>query len=185
MIDAVPDAIATLVAHHDRVRAHLDRLDVLARGPEDPARRDEWLEAIAALARSALDLVNDEGRMHGLDEERSLFPRLREALTTADAELADALARAETDHEDLPPFWAPLEQWLGSLVVPDAVVSLPALRDAHRAVVERYLPHLRLEEIVIFPAAERLLGAPTLTLIAQEIRDRRLRPPPIGTRVAP
>jgi iron-sulfur cluster repair protein YtfE (RIC family) len=178
------EPLASLIAYHEQVRAHLQQLDVLARGNEDRDRND-WLIAIAALARSAVDLVNDEGRMHNLDEERSLFPRLREALTTADAELSDALARAESEHEDLVPFWPPLEQWLDSLTVPDAVVSLPALRDARQSVEERYVPHLRLEEIVIFPAAARLLGPETMALIAQEIRDRRLRPLPPGTRVAP
>ena len=75
--DALPGPLAELVGYHDRVRAHLARLDVLSRGSEG-RDRDEWLDAIATLARSALDLVNDEGRLHNLDEERSIFPRLRD-----------------------------------------------------------------------------------------------------------
>ena len=56
--DALPGPLAELVGYHDRVRAHLARLDVLSRGSEG-RDRDEWLDAIATLARSALDLVND------------------------------------------------------------------------------------------------------------------------------
>lgn len=176
--------LASLVAYHNDVRAHLARLEVLARGSES-RDRDEWLEAIAALARSALDLVNDEGRLHGLDEDLSLFPRIRAALAPADAAVADAVARAAREHAELEPFWPPLERWLDSLTVPDGVVSLPALRDARRRVEERYTPHLALEEAIIYPAAARVLDAPTLAHIAQEMRERRLRPPAPGTRWAP
>jgi len=108
---------------------------------------------------------------HVADEEESLFPRLREA---GAAEALEGLDRLESDHDQADQLHRTAErignEWLEGRVNDSEVAEFKLTISE---LVSLYTSHIALEDLVIFPAAERLLTSAAKAMIGTEIATRR------------
>lgn len=163
--EASTDPLGLFVECHERIRRFC-RLAV--RISTEPAPEKDVKDAAFAVHRyfhRALPL-------HIEDEDLSLLPRLE---AVADAEVRQALEQMSDEHDPLDsriraliPTWRLLSEKPTEL---EAVKS--DMFEQANAIEQLMLPHLELEETVIFPAARRLLSKEALEEIAGQMRDRR------------
>ena len=124
---------------------------------------------------TALRYFREAAPRHNADEEESLFPRLR-LLPDLDVGcvLAD-LARLEQEHRWAAPLHMEVDhvgrKWLadGELGRDEA----QAFRTAVEKLAAMYHTHIEFEDSVLFPLANRVLGAAQATEIAAEMAKRR------------
>jgi hemerythrin-like domain-containing protein len=136
---------------------------------------DETRRALEA----ALRYFKEAAPRHTLDEEESLFPRLRQspaegvhdALARVDALHADHL-RADAWHNDVDALG---RQWLatGQLSPEDRATLKARLTD----LTDLYRGHIHIEDTAIFPLARKSLPPDQLAAIGQEMKARRAEIP--------
>jgi hemerythrin-like domain-containing protein len=150
------DPFDQLRSSHRRLEERLDELGEAARklaagGPEANEAREIVDGLCGWFARSV-------GR-HEEDEERSLFPRLKD-----EAALAPILASLTAEHREHERLHAKLRS--------AEPAALPAIADALYAA---YRKHIDEEERALFPAAERLLDDEARRAMIEEMESRRGR----------
>lgn len=125
--------------------------------------------------QTALRYFQDAAPKHTQDEEESLFPRLR-GIQHPEIEMAlSALNALEHDHRRADALHSEVHQLglkcleNGNLSVPDAVRFRRAVGD----LTSIYGEHIRIEDDVVFPAAQRELSRSQKDAIASEMRSRR------------
>jgi len=124
---------------------------------------------------AALTYFRTGGERHNRDEEDSLFPRLREAVSAADLE---AIRELETEHGEAAELHATVERlysrWIasGSLSSEDRQSLLAATDRLQRL----YAGHIQVEENVVFPRAAAMLDARAIAAIGSEFQNRRAHP---------
>jgi hemerythrin-like domain-containing protein len=146
----------------------MDDLDPFARLLNTHRRIEERLAALEHAAGQAdlatmadvLGFFDRAGARHHEDEERSLFPRLRDVPA-----LAPLVASLEEEHRAHEAARVDLEkaQAAGGAGVRLAVQGFASL----------YRAHIAREETELFPAARAALDEPTQHAIATEMTDRR------------
>lgn len=158
------DLIGLLLACHENIRCFARLAHTVATRAD--ADDDEVREALSRVAR----YFREGLPLHVEDEERSLWPRLR----ALDGELDDALESMHHQHVDHAPLLA------GLLVATHGAQRTPRDADARRvlasasaSLMDAMEEHLRLEEEVIFPAAQRVLAADEHVAVLGELRRRR------------
>lgn len=140
------------------------------------------MEALAAtrvprpgLARRIVDNLVTNLPRHRIDEDESLFPRLRRRAEPAD-EIGPLLDRLAAEHVLLRALATALMPALGRL----SAGALPAAGDRaalrHFAQAERR--HLAIENALVLPLARLRLTAADKARILAEMRARRAGPPP-------
>lgn len=154
--------IEHLVACHRRIEQRLDTLVNAADHIE--ANRPAALAAIAA----SLHFLDTSGTLHTEDEERSLFPRLRPRLASAEIAFLDSL---EAQHDEAESIYAELKQ-----LRPDDDSSASRVAK-YRACAEQlralYREHIRSEDQILTEMARRSLDESEITAITKEMRERR------------
>ena len=156
---------------HRRIERFLGVLVELARQPGGAQLNDEHRAALAA----SLRYFRDAAPKHTLDEEESLFPRLR---ASGDERARAALARLDTLHEDhLAAERLHREadalglRWLADgRLTPEDSARLLAVLETLRAT---YQGHIRAEDEELFPLAGAVLAAQELEAIGREMAARR------------
>ncbi len=111
------------------------------------------------------------GPHHHEDEERHLFPRLRDH---PDARVREAVATLAQDHARLHALWQRLRAVLLRWRAADAP---PPVGEDERALVRQfsdgYTRHIALEEALAYPAARPLFSPDDLRRIGAEMAARR------------
>lgn len=122
---------------------------------------------------AGLRYFREAAPLHTLDEEDSLFPRLRQTAVGQQVlgqvqRLQDDHAVAETLHDQV--------ELLGQEWLREGTLA-PARRQELAACLQRldeiYRDHIDLEDEVLFPTAARVLDAEQLAAIGQEMAQRR------------
>lgn len=134
---------------HSALAAMLRSLSMMVdRGPGDQPER--YFDVLRAM----LFYIDEfPERLHHTKETQLLFPPVARAAP----ETAEALARLEKDHASSEAAVRELQHLLLAWeLVGDT--RRAAFEDATRRYLEAYLGHMRLEETVILPAAERVLS---------------------------
>jgi len=182
--DPFHDPLQFLSACHGRIRLRLFAFLQAAarlRAPGTIERHE---------VEAALLFFRTSGEGHTVDEEQSLFPRLRPRLEAAGAQEAiEALDRMLDDHrrhealfDRLAAAMRAIDPALGAgdgLPDPDApplvcgTAEAAALADALEAIVADYEAHIPVEDDVLYPLAAALMPAEELAGIAAEMRARR------------
>jgi hemerythrin-like domain-containing protein len=170
-LGAVPqverDAVNMLLACHQRIRNFTGiavRLaDVEGAGGEEVSNA---AQAVHRYYTVALPL-------HEADENDSVYPRLRVALSAgADARALELMVEQHGPIDELVARLVPL--WSGLQIEP---AKLPAVRSEVRDYANRLLSlwkeHLSLEEEIVFPLIRKSLTAPDLEAIHREMKQRR------------
>jgi hemerythrin-like domain-containing protein len=153
-----------LVACHDRI---LDRLRTLERVGETLEAQPE--PALAALS-NALHFLETSGRLHTLDEEESVFPRMRRHLTHAEQDYLDSL---EAQHREKEQVYSDLRALASNLrqgITSERVVQYRQL--AHR-LAELYRTHIESENTILVALGKRCLDTSELAVIRSEMKARR------------
>ena len=125
--------------------------------------------------RGALDFLGRMIPLHAMDEEESLFPRMRASGDPDTWVAIPTLAGLETERRAIEPIHAEVKdlfaRWLReqSLTFPD-VWRLGRLTRELKAAYKR---HVRLEETEVFPLAEKVLCATCKSGMVHEMLERR------------
>jgi iron-sulfur cluster repair protein YtfE (RIC family) len=150
------DPLHELLSFHGEIRSAIKRLFLLVKAPEAELR--EGLDAFITFIEGPL-------LWHDIDEELSVFPRLRRIETPP--RLQTLLGEASRAHEAM-------EDALGELLErvdperPDRTLLSAAANDLELILQ----PHLVMEEQEIFPLARLLLEEEDLVKIRAEIDER-------------
>lgn len=183
-IDPFADPLQFLTACHGRIRQRLFSF----RQAADQLRTHREIERHHLEA--ALLFFRTSGEGHTVDEERSLFPRLRARLAAlGETEGAARIDELLADHREHDRLFAEMEAAMNQvdaslgtgngLPDPDAAPiacgtpAALALADALEALVEAYESHIPIEDDQIYPLAYRVMPREELDEIAGEMRSRR------------
>ncbi len=163
--------IDLLMDCHRRVERFLATLLNVAQNATQGRLEPQHRESLA----TALEYFTRAAPRHTEDEERSLFPRLRQS---GDPRAAAALARIErleADHrladtahrriEELGRLWLAREHLL-----PEQVQEFA---DLARSLIALYREHIRCEDQELFPIAREVLSQEVLLEIGKEMKLRR------------
>lgn len=162
------DPIGMLKDCHRRIERFLDILFKVVRQAQDRALNSEEQTAVEA----ALHYFNESGPRHNMDEEESLFPRLREL--GAAAVLGD-VQRLESEHVEAGALHRETEQlyskWIAEATLDAATtMRLLAITDQLKQI---YRKHIHIEEEVVFPFAANLLDRDAVSAMGSEFKLRR------------
>jgi hemerythrin-like domain-containing protein len=156
---------------HRRIERFLDGLIAISEG----AQGDKLSDVQSQQFEVGLRYFRDAAPKHTLDEEESLFPRLRSKQgqwSQPTFALLDSLhsehEEAEIKHrmvDDLGRAWIAAER-----LSPDDHRTLISLLKDLRTVYEK---HIAVEDNELFPLAAKVLGRSELETIAQEMAARR------------
>lgn len=176
------EPIGLLTDCHRRIEKFLDILQRVAREYAG-VQRPLDTQAVEAV-RTAKRYFAQAAPKHTADEEESLFPRVRAAVSGGDGAESDGSAqpgpladldRLHAEHERADAMHARVDglltAWLSDGVLPaEHANELVRLLEALEAL---YREHIHVEESAVFPLAGRVLSADELTRIGAEMRDRR------------
>ena len=182
--DPFVDPLQFLTACHGRIRMRLCTFLQAAtrlRAPGSIERHQ--LEAALLFFRSS-------GEGHNVDEEITLFPRLRPRLQAAGEDEAVALIdRLLAEHEEQNAAFERMERAMlaidpslgtgdglpdpGAAPIACGTPAAVELAAALEAVVAEYEAHIPLEDDVIYPIAAQVMPADELAEVAKEMRERR------------
>jgi hemerythrin-like domain-containing protein len=132
-----------LTACHDHVRRSLEQLQHLVQQLRENGAGEETRSA----ARDVLGYFADAAPAHHEDEERHVFPLLRE---TGDTALIEAAGRLHEDHVALAGCWQSLAPLLQSVADGTFEGDLDSLAGAASAFTALYERHLAVEDNTVF-----------------------------------
>ena len=160
--------IEHLTACHRRIE---ERLATLERAG-DHLRQDRGaaLDAI----RSSIRFLDSSGALHTMDEEASLFPRLRPQLSREELAYVDSL---EEQHDEAESVFADLKDVAAQLTTTSGNAAV--LEGRYRQLTSRlgslYRSHIRSEDEILSKLARRLIDPDQLKAISEEMRSRRAK----------
>ena len=156
-----------LVACHQRITAHSDMLLWLARH----LHLHECDPEAQQVASFVLRFFDGAGRHHHEDEDENLFPALRAAVQSQNAErVALLVAQLMAEHREMEQAWDGFRDSLELIAHGERVL----LRELE---VDRfcklYRTHMALEEANLIPLAGKILGRDDLAAIGKAMAARR------------
>jgi hemerythrin-like domain-containing protein len=155
-----------LAACHDRVRRSLDLLQRLTQHLREHGADEQARTA----ARDVLRYFNLAAPAHHEDEERHVFPLLRE---TGDAALIDAAGRLHEDHVAMASRWQSLAPLLEAVADGAFDGNVDSLADSASAFTALYDGHLELEDGTVFDIARAIAPPDAKRTMADEMAARR------------
>jgi len=172
-IGAKPDSgfdnpIGMLSDCHRRIERFLDVLFQVARHAQGKA-----LDAgEQAAVESAVRYFRESGPRHNLDEEESLFPRLKDLGAVA---VLDEMNRLLSDHAEAAPLHEEVDalyaKWIADRALDEA--DSARLLAVTGRLVQLYGDHIRVEEELVFPCAAGLFDPATVAAMGVEFKARR------------
>lgn len=165
------DPIGLMVECHRRIERFLYLLITIKRQAQGGELQFEQKAAL----RSAFEYFRTAAHWHSMDEEESLFPRLRLARRSDLRELTEYLMGLELEHAIIHVTHRKVEhlgiQWLeeGQL----SQINLQCFSELLSKLSIIYNRHIHDEETVVFPLAERLLPELEIRQIGREMAARR------------
>ena len=162
--EAFADPLGLILAAHARQRQLCDQFDALV--------NEHKIEAVAPQAQKLLDFLNGDLARHTEDEERSLFPLLRQRCLPEDG-IEQVLDQLSAEHEldqDLVDFMIEdLKLLADGRILPNPIRFLMNVKEF--TVTQRR--HLSWENRTVLPLAHRRLTAEDLTALGRAMAERR------------
>jgi len=153
-----------LTACHRRIEERLDTLERVT--PHWELRPDDALAAV----RSAFRFFATNGVWHTEDEERSIFPRMRERLNNDEREY---LAELERQHDGAEAAYGELCSIVAEFHEPASKEWIASYEGAARKLARLYREHIASEDTRLVEIGTRILGEAELQSIAAEMKERR------------
>src|ERR1043166_5088377 len=170
----IPDALSHLIDCHTRIEQRLEILETAV--PRLGAATAEKRQEAREVVDRALKFLSEMGHLHTVDEEETLFPRLRASAKAKDLELPELAEALEAQHRQKEAVLTELLALVEALPpateapTPDRVSRL----DGYAAqLAGLYRPHIMLENNRLIPLCREAPSTVELEQIAQEMRDRR------------
>jgi hemerythrin-like domain-containing protein len=164
------DPIGMLKDCHRRIERFLGILCQVARQAQGHALNTDERKAVEA----ALRYFDESGPRHNLDEEDSLFPRLRAMKA---AEVLEKVKRLETEHGEAGVLHREAGQLYSKWMVEGGLSADKGMRlqTIAEELQRLYREHIHIEEDVVFPVAAKLLDRDAVAAMGSEFRIRRDR----------
>ncbi len=161
------DPIGMLKDCHRRIESFLGILCVVVNRAQGRGLTGEERGAIGA----ALQYFRTGGQRHTVDEEESLFPRLRKSAVESFKEID----RLENDHHEASGLHESVERLYSAWIETGGLGSeetLQLLSETAR-LKQLYAEHIQVEETIVFARAIEVLDSQTIAAIGTEFRFRR------------
>ncbi|HXD74457.1 MAG TPA: hemerythrin domain-containing protein [Vicinamibacterales bacterium] len=157
---------------HRRIEHFLTVLRTYASLPSHSLTREQKLEIQDALA-----YFENAAPRHTADEERSLFPRLRQSDHPDARKALEVLERLERDHEIADLHHRAIDElWRRRLALEELPPQeMQELRDRLGVLQAIYREHITAEDNEVFPTAARVLSRSELLEVGMEMAGRRRR----------
>lgn len=155
---------------HRRIEMFLGTLEAVAKVIDLPAT-EETRRAL----ESALRYFAQAAPQHTADEEESLFPRLRRIHDPEIEAVFSRLQQLEEEHRWASPLHAEVDR-LGVHYLFTGMLSGPeagAFRSVVASLASMYKRHIKVEDELVFPLADRILYGFDKSAIAGEMAGRR------------
>jgi hemerythrin-like domain-containing protein len=161
------DPIGMLKDCHRRIESFLGILGVVVDRAQSRSLTGEERDAVQA----ALQYFRTGGQRHTVDEEESLFPRLRKSDATFFAEID----RLEGDHREANDLHSSVERLYSVWIESGGLgpVETRLLLSETARLKQLYSDHIQVEETVVFARATQVLDRQTIAAIGTEFRFRR------------
>ena len=153
-------------------------LGVLRRVVDEYRDRELDQQARDALTTS-LNYFRQAAPRHTEDEEKSLFPRMRQVDDPKVHEVMTALDRLESDHRKMEAAHARVDE-IGRHWLADGKLDSATHAEAETLLGEMaagYAQHIRLEDEEVFVLASKVLKADALAGVGEEMKQRRIADP--------
>ncbi len=156
--------LGLLKACHERILSHCDLLEKIMHYLDEKEVDKQLTEATRKVHR----YFSTAGKLHHMDEERDIFPRLVAASVT----LADIINTLKHDHTTIETLWDAMSPALDK---PQTISAqqLPTLTTASTKFCMLIRKHIQLEEQELLPVAAQLISDHELALIGQSMKQRR------------
>jgi hemerythrin-like domain-containing protein len=156
--------IEHLLACHRRIEARLATLELAGHHLEDQPR-----ESLLAISNS-LRFLDTSGVLHTVDEEQSLFPRLRSFLKPEEVRYLDGL---ESQHREVDALYDSLKQTVLQLQQGRTPEHIETYRQLVASLTAAYGAHIASEDSILMEMGRRVLNPAELSAIHNEMRARR------------
>ena len=156
--------IEHLLACHRRIEQRLDTLQRAASLLEEDTQA-----SLIAIANS-LRFMDVSGVLHTVDEEESVFPRIRQA---ASAEEIAYLDKLESEHREADRVYLRLKEVAASLLEQVTPERIREFRELIAKLDAAYRSHIASEDTVLVEIGRRVLQPAELETIQSEMRARR------------
>ena len=158
---------------HQKIAANLEALRVAS---EDLRKsKGENFQEVFGAIDVTLNHFATTGMKHTLDEDESLFPRIREYNGTVVSEVFDVVGQLEIQHKRA----ASIEVSLGKMSLDMATDEeldenkLDLFSDLSESLYDLYRPHIQMENEFVFPTAANILSNDDLLAVGREMYQRR------------
>ncbi|NNE67012.1 MAG: hemerythrin domain-containing protein [Pyrinomonadaceae bacterium] len=158
---------------HQRIAANLEGLrraagDLKVAEPSD-------IPTVIETVSGVLTYLSSAGAKHTLDEEVSLFPRIRNHNDDGTEEIFEVLDQLESQHKRAASIEGRLATMAESLALierPDTN-SIDLFNDLAESLYDLYKPHIQIENEFVFPASAQILTAGEQLEAGKEMYARR------------
>lgn len=164
------DPIGMLKDCHRRIERFLEILCQVAQQAQGRTLDNDERSAVEA----ALRYFSESGPRHNMDEEESLFPRLREVEATA---VLGEVRRLESEHQEGGVLHDKIAKLYSKWIAEEALsvgegMQLDRITEKLQQI---YREHIQIEEDVVFPMATMLLDRSAVAAMGSEFKIRRER----------
>ncbi|HYP04621.1 MAG TPA: hemerythrin domain-containing protein [Bryobacteraceae bacterium] len=153
-----------LVACHRRIEHRLDTLERAG------AALDQSPEASLIAIENSVRFMDVSGVLHTIDEEESVFPRIRNAANPDEIAYLDNL---EAEHREADQVYLRLKEVATSLMNGVTPEAIPEYRNLVAKLSGMYRSHIASEDQVLMELGRRVLTPSELEVIQSEMRARR------------
>jgi hemerythrin-like domain-containing protein len=130
---------------------------------------DLFEESLKAIVNS-LRFMDTSGVRHTVDEEESLFPRLRNSLSE---EQIQYLGQLESQHREVDAVYDSLKEVVAQLQEEATPARISAYRELVEKLTAAYRAHIASEDSILMEMARSVLTADELAAMQSEMRARR------------
>lgn len=163
-----------LTACHERVHRMLRLLGRLREHLASHGHSDQTAQA----AQDVIRYFDLAAPLHHEDEELHVFPVL---LARGDAAVQAAVRRLQQDHLAMEQAWPRARALLQAVADAGPAGAWASWGAADLKILDdfagRYGDHIRLEEDIVYPAAQMVLDAPALSAMGEDMQGRRVQRP--------
>ena len=156
---------------HRRIERFLNKLILVAERADGGELSEEQRHA----TETSLRYFRKAAPRHTLDEEDSLFPRIRRSGSAEAAQVMSMIDSLEGDHREAEELHhivdASGESWLGNGSLDQPTLS--EMRNALNRLRIMYQGHIAHEDTKLFPLADRILPPEEIAAVGKEMAERR------------